>query len=62
MTDNTYTCSVCENTYEKGWSDEEAMKEKNTLWGDAPLEEFSIVCEDCNIAFLEWLKEKEVKC
>lgn len=27
MSDNTFKCAVCEGVFEKGWSEEEAIKE-----------------------------------
>ena len=44
---DTFTCSMCGNTYDKGWTDEEAAAEKNELWGSVPLDDCDVVCEDC---------------
>lgn len=44
---NEYLCESCGNIYEKGWSDQEAMAEKNTIFPDAPMSECGIVCEPC---------------
>lgn len=44
---NQYTCTVCGNTYDKGWSDEEAETERLENWPDLPKEECDIVCDDC---------------
>ena len=43
----TYTCSICKGVFEKGWSDEEALKETEEIFGDVPIEECDIVCDDC---------------
>lgn len=43
----TFTCALCGETYEKDWTDEEAEAEKDQLWGDVPLEECEIICDDC---------------
>lgn len=46
----TYTCACCQGIFEQGWSDEEAEREAQNLWGvkgaisDPRMVE---VCEDC---------------
>ena len=47
MEPNEYQCAECGNIYEKGVSDEEVLKEKEDLWGDFPMEQCAIVCDDC---------------
>lgn len=47
MNSNEYKCCVCEGVFEKGWTDEEAKKEKDELFGDVPLEDCCLVCDDC---------------
>lgn len=44
---NTYTCAICKGEFEKGWSDEEAVAEKDSYWGDVPLDECGVICDDC---------------
>ena len=46
MTD-TYTCASCGETFEKGWSDEEALEESAEQWGDLPHDALAVVCDDC---------------
>jgi hypothetical protein len=43
----TYECAMCHNTYESGWSDQEALAEKEQLWGDVPIEDCAVICNDC---------------
>lgn len=43
----TYTCAMCGTTYNYAWTDEEAAAEKDALWGDVPLDECSVICDDC---------------
>lgn len=45
--ENEYQCAYCENIYEKGWSDEEAEKEVNEIWGEIPENERMVICDDC---------------
>ena len=47
MDKDKYTCAVCKNTYEKGWSDQEQEKEMKEIWGDIPKEDRAIICDDC---------------
>ena len=44
---NQYRCASCNGIFEKGWSDEEAMEEKNRDFGNAPMEDCVVVCDDC---------------
>lgn len=48
---NEFKCSICGNVYKKereGWSEEEAIAEKDELFGkDVPLKDCGIVCDDC---------------
>lgn len=50
MKENTYTCAMCHNTYEKDWSDEEALKEAENIFGK-PVKDWKcsaeIICDDC---------------
>ena len=56
MSDKEYTCSACGGTFDKGWTDEEALDEKEQMWGDIPLDQCDVICDDCNTKFLEWMK------
>lgn len=49
---NEYECDHCHNVYKKGWSDEEAEKESEELWGVKNASEkldsgMAIICDDC---------------
>lgn len=41
-----FTCAVCGETFDKGWSDEEALAELDKTFG-VPVEECSAVCDSC---------------
>lgn len=43
---NTYKCAVCQGTFEKGWSEEEALEELKENF-NMPVEECDVVCDDC---------------
>jgi hypothetical protein len=41
-----YTCAVCKETFDQGWSEEEAEAELASTFG-VPKDECDIVCDDC---------------
>jgi hypothetical protein len=44
---STITCDNCGLVFETDWSEEEALAEKERLFGDFPLEDCAHVCDDC---------------
>ena len=48
---DSYTCELCHETFEKGWTDEEANAEAQELFGTPQASEhpkdMAIVCDDC---------------
>lgn len=44
---DTYKCCMCDKVFEKGWSDEEALKESKNNFGDVLEDELEVVCDDC---------------
>jgi hypothetical protein len=42
-----FYCVICQKVYKKGWSDEEAMEEKNELYPGIPTTECDYLCDDC---------------
>lgn len=44
---NTFTCAVCRETFEKGWSDEEAREELGETFPDFEPQDCELVCDDC---------------
>lgn len=51
-----FTCEKCNETFPKGWSDEEALAEmeKNGL-GNLNEDELGVLCEECYRDFQVWL-------
>ena len=47
LSQETYVCAQCGGEFSKGRPDEEAEIEKDALWGDVPLDECAVVCDDC---------------
>jgi hypothetical protein len=50
--DGTYTCDLCGQTYEKAWTDEEALAEAEDNFSPAELEDTAVVCDDCYRKFM----------
>jgi len=44
---NQYTCAVCGETFDSGWSDEEAKAELEEDFPDHDITECAIVCDGC---------------
>ena len=47
MKKNEYKCEACGEIYEKGWTDEEAMEEADSIWGNELGDDPAIICDDC---------------
>jgi hypothetical protein len=44
----SYTCAMCEQTFEKSWSDEEARQERDLIFGIGYEDkDCALVCDDC---------------
>ena len=50
-----YQCDQCGGIFEKGWSDDDAKKEKERLFPSLKKENESIVCDDCFRIIMEVL-------
>lgn len=44
---DTYICKMCNKEFETDWSHEEAVEEKEKIFGDIPIEECDVVYDDC---------------
>ena len=42
-----YTCAACGNTYEEGWSDEEARAEYEDVFPGRDIDDADVVCDTC---------------
>ena len=47
MKKNEYQCAKCRGIYEKGWTDEEALEEQESIFGKIPEQEKAVICDDC---------------
>jgi hypothetical protein len=45
--DDTFTCSECRQTFEKGWTDLDAAEELEASFGIADTSHCDVVCDDC---------------
>ena len=53
---NTFTCAKCGGTFNKGWSDAEAMAEYHTRMPEVPPDEpTAVICDVCYERFMTWL-------
>jgi hypothetical protein len=43
----TFRCDGCQRVLKKGWSDEDAVREMQTLYPEADPSETLIYCDDC---------------
>lgn len=45
---NDYQCAMCGGVFEKGWTDEEANAERESIFGKSiSLAECDVICDDC---------------
>lgn len=42
-----YTCEMCRGTFEKEWTDEEAMEEAKKLFPGMDFSDMAVLCDDC---------------
>jgi DNA-directed RNA polymerase subunit RPC12/RpoP len=42
-----YTCALCGKEFESAWSEEEALAEKERMWGEVSCEQCVILCDSC---------------
>jgi hypothetical protein len=54
---DTFKCDHCGETFDKAWSDEEALAESKELWGELPPEAQSVICDECFKDFQKWANE-----
>jgi hypothetical protein len=50
----TFTCEVCKQTIQSTWTEEESLAEKESNWGDAPIDQCVAMCGDCYEKFMDW--------
>jgi len=58
---DTYVCAVCEREFDKEVSDAEALAasiEEGVITGREPLDDLSVVCDDCYPTFREWFENE----
>lgn len=51
---NQFTCAVCQGTFNKGWTDEEARQERSEIFGEWKDEDCVIICNDCFVKRLSY--------
>lgn len=62
MKKNEYKCDGCGGVFEKDWSEEEALKEKEENgWGDMDISAMAQVCDDCYKKIIKFNKHTSLK-
>lgn len=63
MSEETFTCENCKQTFSSDWSDEEAQAEYEALFPNHAEAEalVSVVCEDCYNKMLDWKSPEEAE-
>jgi hypothetical protein len=42
-----FKCDVCGVVFESGWSEQEALAEKDELFPETDIKDCGVVCDDC---------------
>jgi hypothetical protein len=58
LKEDEYECAACHKVFTKGVSDEEALEEAATLFPTVPIEDTSLVCDDCFQKMMSDVKER----
>lgn len=45
--EKSYKCAICGGVFDKDWSEEEALAQKEKVFPGKPLAECDLVCDDC---------------
>jgi hypothetical protein len=58
FTPGSLVCGRCGVVYapDPEWTEDDAAREHEALFGVPPAEDSAVVCEDCYQAFLRWFK------
>lgn len=54
----TFVCAVCGEAYDKARTDAEALAELHRDYGDVPLDQVAMVCDDCYRRYTHWLAQQ----
>lgn len=54
MSDRTFECYMCGNTFRSAWTEKDADAEYEKTFGKHMGEKRAVLCEECNDAFLKW--------
>ena len=57
---NSFTCSHCRQTFDKGWTEEEAVAELARNFDTTPVSDCVAVCDDCYRKYYPELAESTV--
>lgn len=54
---NDFTCEKCHQTFNKGWTEEEAEKEFSSAPWNVEGDDRALICDDCFKEFQEWFSK-----
>ena len=60
----TYKCANCGGVFKEGWTEEDAKKEAETMFGkpvDDWKEDGVVVCDDCYQVFLKSVQNEDIE-
>ncbi len=59
MTAEEYECALCHGTFEKDWTDEEALAEYEATFTEEERQDVrEVVCDDCYKKIMKWANER----
>jgi hypothetical protein len=59
-TENTFVCEHCGGVFEKARTDEEAAREYEATFSERERQgEHGVLCDDCWLKFMWWLKRQK---
>ena len=47
LTADTFDCVACAQTFQKDWTDDEALAESVEVFGEIPVKDRCVVCDNC---------------
>jgi hypothetical protein len=55
-----FTCAACHETFDvdEDWTEEDKIAEYGETFGDRPLVDVDVVCDDCYPKILGWAQDK----
>lgn len=52
-----FTCYICQEEFESGWTEEESLAELKKRWPGFEPEDCDVLCDECDRHFQKWYEE-----